>query len=217
MSLVCVDVDYRASRVVTAALAFDAWESDTASHEVASCSDAAPAGYVPGSFYEREMPYVLAGLADLARVAELSGLTPVAEPASAADALSGARAARAILPVRVILPVRAILPARVILIDGYVWLGAGRPGLGAHLYQALSQRTAVVGVAKRRFHGAGDALPILRGTSQAPLFVTAVGIDLAEAAANVQRMHGPHRIPTLLKRVDRLSRDAHPAHARADA
>jgi deoxyribonuclease V len=88
-----------------------------------------------------------------------------------------------------------------------VWLGAGRPGLGAHLYQALGRRTAVVGVAKRRFHGAGDAVPILRGTSQVPLFVTAVGIDLAEAAEGVRRMHGAHRIPTLLKRVDRLSRE----------
>lgn len=187
MSLVCIDVDYRASSVVTAALAFEAWESDKASFEVVSCSDEAPAEYVPGSFYERELPYVLTGLAGLAQAAGLAGLGESAE-----------------------LPEAAL--ARAVIIDGYVWLGAGRPGLGAHLYEALGRRIAVVGVAKRRFHGAGDAVPVLRGTSQVPLFVTAVGIDLAEAAEGVRRMHGAHRIPTLLKRVDRLSRDGRDAH-----
>lgn len=187
MSLVCIDVDYRASSVVTAALAFEAWESDKASFEVVSCSDEAPAEYVPGSFYERELPYVLTGLAGLAQAAGLAGLGESAE-----------------------LPEAAL--ARAVIIDGYVWLGAGRPGLGAHLYEALGRRIAVVGVAKRRFHGAGDAVPVLRGTSQVPLFVTAVGIDLAEAAEGVRRMHGAHRIPTLLKRVDRLSRDGQDAH-----
>jgi deoxyribonuclease V len=37
--------------------------------------------------------------------------------------------------------------------------------------------------------------------------VTAVGIDLAEAARRLGEMHGPYRIPTLLKRVDRLCRE----------
>ena len=32
--------------------------------------------------------------------------------------------------------------------------------------------------------------------------VTAAGMDLAEAAGHIQAMHGPCRIPTLLKRVD---------------
>jgi deoxyribonuclease V len=187
VSLICVDVDYRPACVVTAVLAFDAWESALAAREVVAFSDAAPAGYVPGSFYERELPYVLAGLAELGRVTGLAGLAGSGQPA---EAQPGAARARAIV------------------IDGYVWLGAGKPGLGAHLHEALGQRTPVVGVAKRRFHGAVDAVAILRGTSQVPLFVTAVGIDVAEAAAGVQRMHGAHRIPTLLKRVDRLSRDA---------
>jgi len=200
VSLVCVDVDYRASRVVTAALAFEAWESDKASFEVVSCSDEAPAEYVPGSFYERELPYILIGLAGLARVAGLGGLAQVAGPAGLAQAagLAGLGAPAEL---------REAAPVRSVIIDGYVWLGAGRPGLGAHLYEALGQRIAVVGVAKRRFHGAGDAVPVLRGTSQVPLFVTAVGIDPSEAAEGVRRMHGGHRIPTLLKRVDRLSRD----------
>lgn len=101
------------------------------------------------------------------------------------------------------------LPRRpdAIVIDGYVWLDAGRPGLGAHLHEALHQRIPVVGVAKRSFRDA-TAIEISRGTSNTPLYVTAVGIDSADAARNIAAMHGPHRLPTLLKRVDRLSRES---------
>jgi deoxyribonuclease V len=51
-------------------------------------------------------------------------------------------------------------------------------------------------------------VPIVRGISRQPLFVTTIGTDVAAAAAAVLGMHGAHRIPTLLKRVDRLARDA---------
>ncbi|MFL5359794.1 MAG: endonuclease V [Myxococcales bacterium] len=92
-----------------------------------------------------------------------------------------------------------------VVVDAHVWLADGKPGLGAHLYEALGGRIAVVGVAKSAFRG-GEALPILRGTSRHPLFVTAAGMDAREAAEHVRAMHGAHRIPTLLKRADRLSR-----------
>ena len=95
----------------------------------------------------------------------------------------------------------------VVVVDGYVWLGPGRLGLGAHLYQALNETVAVVGVAKGPFRGAA-AVEVLRGRSRRPLYVTAAGIDPQAAAMEVGSMHGPHRIPTLLKRVDRLARDA---------
>lgn len=98
-------------------------------------------------------------------------------------------------------------PPRIILIDGYVWLGPEHPGLGAHLATALENRAAVVGVAKRPYHGS-HAAPLLRGGSAQPLYITAVGLPLDEAVAGVRAMHGPHRLPTLLKRVDRLCRDA---------
>ena len=39
-----------------------------------------------------------------------------------------------------------------------------------------------------------------------PLYVSAVGVDLVNAADNIRRMHGPHRLPTLLKQVDGLCR-----------
>jgi deoxyribonuclease V len=100
-------------------------------------------------------------------------------------------------------------PLVAVLIDGYVWLGGEeRPGLGAHLYEALGRRVPVIGVAKTAFHSSHAAVPVLRGASQRPLLVTAVGVDVQAAAACVQRMHGPSRLPTLLKRVDRLCREA---------
>jgi deoxyribonuclease V len=99
-------------------------------------------------------------------------------------------------------------PPRLIVVDGYVWLAPGRPGLGAHLHSALGGGIEIVGVAKRNFAGASTAIPILRGTSRHPLFVTATHADVAAVAESVRTMHGDHRIPTLLKRVDRLARDA---------
>lgn len=99
----------------------------------------------------------------------------------------------------------------VLLVDGHAWLRAtDDPGLGAHLWRALASlgwSTAVVGVGKSAFAG-GVARPVRRGASMRPLWVSAVGIDVEAACAGVARMHGEHRIPTLLAAVDRLARTA---------
>ena len=94
-------------------------------------------------------------------------------------------------------------PIDLAIVDGYVWLGGTTPGLGAHLHAELG--VPVVGVAKKAYAGS-DAIAILRGESASPLFVTAVGIDAQVAADRVVAMHGPFRIPTLLKRADSLAR-----------
>jgi len=96
--------------------------------------------------------------------------------------------------------------ADVVVVDGYVWLGPERAGLGAHLYAALGEWTIVVGVAKSRFAGATDAVPVYRGSSRSPLHVTAAGVSAAEAAGWVATMSGPYRVPSLLKRADQLAR-----------
>ena len=99
-------------------------------------------------------------------------------------------------------------PAEIVVVDGYVWLAdERRPGLGAHLYRALGEKVAVIGVAKTRYSGAILAQELRRGTSRSPLYVTAAGMDATEAARHIAEMHGPHRIPTLLKRADRLCRE----------
>jgi deoxyribonuclease V len=94
------------------------------------------------------------------------------------------------------------------VIDGYVWLGLEKPGLGAHLYSALGSCAPIVGIAKTPFHGDTCSIPVSRGQSKHPLLITAAGIEVDEAAALVATMHGEHRIPTLLKLADRLARDA---------
>ena len=94
-----------------------------------------------------------------------------------------------------------------ILVDGYVDLDSGsRPGLGRHLYDTLQHQVKVIGVAKKPFQGITRESEIYRGTSNKPLFITCAGVRLAAAKTLVQSMHGEHRIPTLLKLVDRLSR-----------
>jgi deoxyribonuclease V len=96
---------------------------------------------------------------------------------------------------------------RTIVIDGYVDLDEhGTPGLGGHLHEHLGGRVGVVGVAKTAFRGSLFAARVLRGVSHNPLYVTARGLVPEEAAELVQRMHGGHRIPTLLRRVDGLAR-----------
>jgi deoxyribonuclease V len=97
------------------------------------------------------------------------------------------------------------LAPELVVVDGYVWLDdAGRRGLGAHLHDALG--VPVVGIAKTSFAGSSHAREVVRGASAKPLWVTAVGVPLDEAAAAVGRMHGPHRLPTLVQLADQLAR-----------
>lgn len=162
-SKLCLDVDYRDDRVVTACVGFSDWSDSEPAFETTRESEGAPAPYESGQFYRREMPYLLELLAAL-------DVSPT-----------------------------------LLILDGFVWLDGERPGLGARLSEALRGACPVIGVAKRPFVGASRAVPVMRGSSQVPLFVSAIGIALDEAARCIAGMHGEHRVPTLLKRVDQLS------------
>ena len=109
-----------------------------------------------------------------------------------------------------LLEVLARLPElpEVVVIDGYVWLGDHKPGLGAYLFEALAGRVPIVGVAKTSHLQASPSVEIFRGESRTPLLISAVGIGLEEAASLVSSMNGSFRIPTLLKKVDQLARAA---------
>jgi deoxyribonuclease V len=170
--IVCVDVDYRATSVVTACVGFHAWTDAAAAREHVVRSTEPAAAYEPGRFFERELPYLRAALAGFGE--------PIRVPADKSGKM-----------------------ITLAIVDGYVWLDAGRPGLGAHLHAALA--VPVVGIAKTHYAGA-DAIAVTRGESAAPLFITAAGLDPRVAAAHVVAMHGPFRIPTLLKRADTLAR-----------
>jgi len=96
-----------------------------------------------------------------------------------------------------------------IVIDGYVYLdGNSQAGLGWHLHQALDGKVAIIGVAKSSFSAIDASFGICRGGSIKPLYITSQGVDVATAQANIAAMHGSFRIPTLLKLVDQLCREA---------
>jgi deoxyribonuclease V len=167
--IACIDVDYDEDPAGTTATAacvvIPGWTAAKPTAEHVRKLDGI-AQYVPGQFYKRELPCVLAVLELVEEQLQL------------------------------------------IVVDGYVVLDAsGTLGMGGHLYEALGRRIPIIGVAKNRFHANAAAIEVHRGGSKRPLFVTALGIETQAAANDVQRMHGEHRLPTILKRVDRLCRD----------
>lgn len=96
-----------------------------------------------------------------------------------------------------------------IIIDGFVVLDdSGKPGLGAYVYESIQQQVPVIGVAKTNFHqNTQQVIPVLRGASANPLYVTAVGTDLQQAAEHIKTMHGEFRLPTVLKEMDRITKE----------
>ena len=110
--------------------------------------------------------------------------------------------------VRAVLAELSELPG-LLVVDGYVDLDPdGTPGLGRHVHRDLGQ--PVIGVAKTAFRSAVHALPVRRGLSTRPLYVTAAGMDPGTAAELVRELSGPHRIPHALRAVDRLSKGLDP-------
>lgn len=98
---------------------------------------------------------------------------------------------------------------RLIIIDGFVFLDdENKFGLGAYLYEKLNKKISIIGVAKRDFATIdNNRMELYRGKSKNPLFITSIGIDLNSASQKIGKMSGEHRIPTLLKEVDRLTKE----------
>ena len=116
-------------------------------------------------------------------------------------------------------PLRAVLDDQgglgLLVVDGYADLDpGGRPGLGAYAHAEFG--IPVIGVAKSRFRTATHAVPVVRGSSARPLFVTAAGMPAADAADLVRRMAGRYRLPDALRRADALARTGPPAAAMTD-
>jgi deoxyribonuclease V len=79
-----------------------------------------------------------------------------------------------------------------------------------HYLRTGGARAAAV-LAKSRFRTATHAVPVVRGSSGRPLFVTAAGMLAADAADLVRHMTGQYRLPDALRRADTLARTG--AHA----
>lgn len=97
----------------------------------------------------------------------------------------------------------------IIIVDGFVYLDDDKKyGLGGHLYEKLNKKIPIIGVAKTNFASIEkDKKPLFRGDSKKPLFVTSIGIDLEDAFQKIESMAGEFRIPTLLKEMDRLTKE----------
>jgi deoxyinosine 3'endonuclease (endonuclease V) len=95
-----------------------------------------------------------------------------------------------------------------IIVDGYVTLdNDGKIGLGGYLYEALEQNIPVIGIAKNDFNSPDfQRRSICRGESKTPIFLTSKGIDVDFVQQKIKNMHGDFRIPTLLKKLDQLTR-----------
>jgi deoxyribonuclease V len=136
------------------------------------------------------------------RFAELASSTTILL-AEAAPYRPGEFYLRELPPLRAVC--RAAGPLALIVIDGYVDLDPdGRPGLGAHVHAEFG--VPVIGVAKTPFRTATHAVQIRRGQSARPLFITAAGLSVADAARLVQDMAGPFRVPDAVRIADRLAR-----------
>ena len=100
-------------------------------------------------------------------------------------------------------------PIKYFVIDAYCHLSSNqKPGLGAYLSQQLPDESVVIGVAKNRFRDTTHAVELSRGSSVRKLFVTSIGTSYQEAADMIDSMHGEFRMPTILKKVDQLSRSS---------
>ena len=161
-----LDVCYGNGTAVAACVQFGDWTDNQAS-SVNISEGEVQAAYVPGRFFELELPCLLHAIE------------------------------------------RVSVRFEVIVIDGYVHLKPPHvKGLGYHLAETVSYPVAVIGVAKSPFKVADQFVPVFRGRSRRPLFVSAIHMPAEQAAARIKSMAGPFRIPTLIKMADRLCRGA---------
>ncbi len=96
----------------------------------------------------------------------------------------------------------------IIIIDGFVYLdGSTRAGLGKYLYENLKNKKPIIGIAKNRFHGISEEYKVYRGKSKHPLYVTTHDYNLTKAKLLVENLEGEFRIPNIILKVDKLSRN----------
>jgi len=158
-----LDVAYRDRSAVTACVAFECWTDDRP-HAVNTFSMQGIADYVPGRFFERELPCLMDAL----------------------DRVGG--------------------KFDVVVIDGFVHLKSPRiKGLGHHLAESMRYPAAVIGVAKNPLTIADRFLPVRRGKSRKPLFVSSINMPVRQAADLIAGMSGKYRIPTLIRIADQAA------------
>lgn len=95
-----------------------------------------------------------------------------------------------------------------IIVDGHVFVHDNQKyGLGGYLWEALDGKIPIIGIAKKSFINTRKvATPILRGSSEKPLFISCIGIAKETVLEKMSLLHGEHRIPTILKLLDTVTK-----------
>ena len=97
----------------------------------------------------------------------------------------------------------------VVIIDGHIYVDdEGTFGLGGYTWESLDKKIPVIGVAKTSFFKNKNTVrEVCRGESKKPLYVSSIGIDLDIASSLIKKMKGEYRIPTVLKELDRITKE----------
>jgi deoxyribonuclease V len=93
-----------------------------------------------------------------------------------------------------------------IIVDGYVDFSEFHHGLGRKLYDCLSQKINIVGVAKTPFISTKHNFVYRGKNAKNPLYVTCTNKDVDVICENVKNMYGQFRLPYMLKLVDSVAR-----------
>ncbi len=98
---------------------------------------------------------------------------------------------------------------KTIIVDGHIYIDNEKKyGLGGLLWEEINKKIPVIGVAKKSFYSNSETvIEILRGKSVNPLYVSSIGIDLNKSVEKIKNMKGKYRIPTILKTVDKLTKE----------
>ncbi len=162
--ILALDVYYSKDSANCVGVLFN-WE-DTFPAKIYRTTIACFENYIPGCFYQREMPSILA-LLDKVEFTDLEA----------------------------------------IVVDGHVFTDTTNFGLGGMVWLKIGQQVPIIGIAKNSFFNNSDTVvEVYRGKSKKPLYVSCVGTEIESVITNIKRMNGEFRIPTILKQLDRLSR-----------
>ena len=204
-NLICVDVDYRESIAVAAGVLFHAWGDEVPAKEATvTIREVQP--YQPGQFFRRELPC-------LVRVLDALGTRPDTVIIDGYVWLGSTdRPGLGAFLFETLSREAAVIGVAKRRFRDWSSSQQTAGNLPPHedfpsvLARSLTP-AATCGECARCF-GSTNAVEVFRGRSRSPLYVTAAGMDSSEAAGHIRSMHGKYRIPTLLKRVDRLSRSS---------
>lgn len=96
-----------------------------------------------------------------------------------------------------------------IIIDGYIYVDNKRKlGLGGMLWENLDKQIPIIGIAKTSFYSNKETVQeIFRGESKNALYISTINYDIEIAIEKINKMSGSYRIPTLLKELDRITKE----------